>query len=56
MSIHSNWLNTSWRRVVLTLSLGATGAAISAVATWDGVFAKQFALQRHRSKTSRDDV
>ena len=43
MSKHSNWLNTSWRRVVLTLSLGATGAAISAVATSDGVFAKQFA-------------
>ena len=43
MSKHSDWLNTSWRRVVLTLGLGATGAVIGAIATSDSVFAKQFA-------------
>jgi hypothetical protein len=42
MSKHSGWLNTSWRRVVLMLGLGAAGGTIS-IATSDAVFAKQFA-------------
>jgi hypothetical protein len=43
MSKNSIVLNTLCRRLVLTLGVGATGAAISAVGTSDSVFAKQFA-------------
>jgi hypothetical protein len=43
MSKKHTWFSTLWRRLVLTLGVGASGAVIAAVTAPDDVFAKQFA-------------